>query len=318
MTSRIEQYKQAAQRATEWLLAQQDADGSFVRPDLQADIYHKAAFALGITGHAREAMRLLNWVKAAALGADGRPKHFDAGLALYKSSWICQGAHRLARFDISRPVMGYIAKCQAPCGGFFQVVEGNDYIEPVSTSWAGMSAIYLGELEVARRAATCLISMTDQQPQEDRFYFWMTPEGTLVTPDAPLEGSAPFVDATQPQQPYYCTGIIMLFLARLYLATGDDTYLTNAWRIFDFNDRCAADAYAYPPSGKSAVGAAILYLISRDDAARGAAMEFGDYLLREQSPEGWWRNPQADNMIIRLDHTAEFIVWLNEIVGALG
>jgi len=149
--------------------------------------------------------------------------------------------------------------------------------------------------------------MLDQQPDETRFYYWMTPEGRLATPEAQILGSAPFVDATQPQQAYYCSGIVMLFLTRMYMATGEERWLAGAQKLFDFSLRCADDAYAYPPSGKGSVAAAILHTITGDSRAKAAACQFGDYLLQEQSPEGWWRNPQADNMIIRLDHTAEFI-----------
>ena len=312
-----DQYSQAADRAVQWLLAQQNPDGSFIQPDLQADVYHKGPFALGISGHIASAMRVLNWIKAHDLQDNGRLRHFDAGLALYKTCWITQGAHRLARFDISRPVMQYILSCQAPCGGFFQVAEGNEYIEPVCSAWAGMTALYLGEIEAAERTAEGMISMLDQQPDETRFYYWMTPDGRLATPDAPVVGSAPFVDATQPQQAYYCSGIVMLFLTRMYLATGEERWLAGAQKLFDFSLRCADDAYAYPPSGKGSVAAAILHTITGDPRAKAAACRFGDYLLQEQSPEGWWKNPHADNMIVRLDHTAEFIVWLNEIVGAL-
>jgi hypothetical protein len=314
----MELYRQAAQRGAQWLMAQQNSDGSFIRPDIQADVYHKGAFALGISGHVAEAMRLLNWIKANDLAEGGRLRHFDAGLALYKTSWICQGAHRLARFDISLAVIEYILSCQAPCGGFFQVVEGSDYVEPVCSSWAGMSCVYAGRLEAARLAANCLLSTIEQQPSNERFYYWMSPDGKLATEDAPISGNAPFIDATKPQQAYYCSGIIGLFLARLYQATGDQAYLEGAKQVFDFSLRCAEDAYAYPPSGKSAVGAAVLHTITGDPRAKSAALTFAEYLLQEQSPEGWWKNPHADDAIVRLDHTAEFVVWLNEIVAALG
>src|SRR5438128_1639719 len=139
MTPNVQQYLNAARRGAEWLISQQNPDGSFVRPDLQADVYHKAPYALALSGHPIEANRLLEWIKANDLGADGELRHFDASLALYKSNWICQGAHRLARFDISYPAMRAIRRCQAPCGGFFQVAAGNDYVEAVCTASAGMS-----------------------------------------------------------------------------------------------------------------------------------------------------------------------------------
>jgi len=318
MDPRIASYGEAAGRGVAWLLSQQNPDGSLVREELQADCYHKATYALGLTGHAVEANRLLNWVKAHDLQPEGRLRHFDLGLALYKTSWACQGAHRLARFDLSLPVLGYIARCQAPCGGFYQVVEGNPYVEPVCTSWAGVTAIYGGRLDLAEKAAQCMLSLVEQQPDPKRFYFWMTPEGRLATEKRPLNGAAPFVDATKTQQAYYCPGIACLFLARLFLATSDPQYLAGAQGLFQISLGFAEDAYAYPTAGKSAVGAATLYLIAHDERARGAACEFADYVVRQQSPEGWWANPHDQGLLTRLDHTAEFVIWLSEIAATLG
>jgi hypothetical protein len=317
MASSIERYVEAAQYGAAWLLSQQNSDGSFIRPDLQADVYHKAPYALAITGHVVEAQRLLEWIKRNDLQEDGDLRHFDDGLGLYKTNWICQGAHRLARFDISRPAMRHVLRCQAPCGGFYQVlpplrrggqegvVAGNEYVEPVCTASAGMSALYTGHLDAAQRAAEGLIAMADQQPDETRFYFWMTPEGRLVT-------------ATKTQQAYYCPGIAGLFLTRLHLATGSPEALDAARRLFEFSLRCAEDRYSYPTAGKSAVGAAIYYTLTGDERARDAAVEFAEYLRREQRPDGWWCNPHDDGLIVRLDHTAEFVVWLSEIAANLG
>jgi hypothetical protein len=310
-------YVKAANLAADWLLTQQNPDGSFIRDDLQADCYHKAIQALAMTSHPIAANRVLNWVKSHDLKPDGRLHHFDLGLALYKTSWACQGAHRLARLDVSRPVMGYLLRCQAPCGGFYQVVEGNAFVEPVSSSWAAMALLLGGYMDAAERAAEWLLSMVEQQPDPARFYYWTTPEGRLATSEHPIEGGAPCVDAAQTQQAYYCPGIACLFLARLHMATGDARYLAGAQRLFEISLGFAEDRYSYPTAGKSAVGAAVLWLLTGDERARAAAREFGDYLLAQQSPEGWWANPHSDSLLVKLDHTAEFIIWLSEIAGAL-
>ncbi len=65
----LDRYREAAHRGTQWLLSRQNADGSFIRDDLQADVYHKGAYALAVTGHTLEAHRLLNWIRREALGA---------------------------------------------------------------------------------------------------------------------------------------------------------------------------------------------------------------------------------------------------------
>ena len=313
MPNAIQDVQNAARKAANWLLTQQNADGSFVGPDVQADVYHKAVLALSVTGNAIESNRLLNWIKQNDLMEGGRLRHFNDGLALYKTNWICQGAHRAGRFDISRPVMEYVLSCQAPCGGFYQTIELTEFIEPVCTAWAGVSAIYTGHMAAAERTAECLSHMAADQPDETRFYFHMSPDGDIITGDG-----APFVDATQPQQAYYCPGIAALFLTRLHLATGAQKHLDAALQLFEFTLRCAEDAYAYPTAGKSAVAAAILYSLTGDERANAAARSMGSYLVREQYEAGWWRNPHADGQIIRLDHTAEFIVFLTDVAAILG
>ena len=209
--------------------------------------------------------------------------------------------------------MRFILSLQASCGGFYQSPDITTHIEPVSSAWAATAAIYTGHLDAAQRAAECFAQMVRQQPDPMRFYVNMSPDGRLLTGE-----SDPFVDAHKTQQPYYCPGIAMLFLARLHTATGSKQALTTAMDLFDFSMRCAEDRYAYPASGKSAVGAALLHKITGDQRAAEAALQFGDYLLSQQSAEGWWRNPHGDNTIIRLDHTAEFVLWLTDIAGVLG
>jgi hypothetical protein len=313
---KLDSYRDAARRGVAWLIPRQNPDGSFIREDLQADVYHKGTYALSIAGHALEAHRLVNWIRAEGLGADGRPRHFDPGLALYKTSWILQGAHRLGRFDLSYPVMGYILRCQAPGGGFYQVAEGNEYVESLCTGWAGVSCLYLGELAAAERCAAHLISQVHQQPTTGRFHFRTSPEGQLLCDEA--DELAQFVDGAQPGQGYYFPGMACLFLGRYHQVTGDADALAAAKWLFESSLTWAADSYASPPSGKSALGAAVYYSITGDERAREAALEFADYMTARQRPEGAWDNPASDSEIVLLDHTAEMIVWLNEIAATLG
>lgn len=316
LLAKLDRYREAAHRGTQWLLSRQNSDGSFTREDLQADVYHKGAYALAVTGHALEAHRLLNWVKREGLGADGRPRHFDQSLALYKTSWICQGAHRLGRFDVSYPVLGYVLRCQAPGGGFFQVVEGNDYVESLCTGWAGVACLYGGKLAAAHRCAEHLIAQVRQQPTTDRFYYRTTSDGRLcAAEDDPLTA---YIDGSQPGQGYYFPGMACLFLCRYHQATGSGAALTAAQWLMDASLTWAEDSYASMPAGKSGLAAAVYHSITGNAAARDAALRFADYVVARQRPEGAWDNPVSDSEIVLLDHTAEMIVWLSEIAATLG
>ncbi|MBI2299026.1 MAG: hypothetical protein HYU66_08810 [Armatimonadetes bacterium] len=309
----VQRYLTAARRGVAWLLAQQQEDGSIGSPDLHADVYHKAGYAFGITGHPDAAYRLYDWIVRHDLQPDGALRHHDPGLALYKTNWTLQGALRMARFDLAKPVMRYVLTRQAPCGGFFQNATEERFIEPVCTAWAGVSAIYNGERDAAAAVVGCFASMLEQQPDADRFYYRMTPSGELIT-----EGElAACLEAAKTRQAYYCPGIALLFLVRQHLATGDPAVLALAQRLFDATLRLGEDGYRYVTAAKGGVAAAILQAVTGDARALAAATSLGDYLAAEQTDEGWWANPYDQGLITRLDHTAEFICFLSETAANL-
>jgi len=266
-----------------------------------------------MAGHFAEANKLLNWAKATTLQPDGQLKDYHGDV--YKHSWFFQGAHRLGRFDISYPVMSFLLTLQQACGGLPHFA-GDPYVRSLSTAWTGISALYLGRLDIAEKVAACVISMWDQQPDEARFYFQMTPEGKLVTPD--IDPNCLFIDTTKPAQDYWEVGLPFQLMCRLYQATGEKRYLDLAKQFFEFKLRCYEDAFAYVGSGKSSLAAAIYYLLTGDARARDAAYRFCDFLLETQHPDGGWRGEnEPDTILIYIDHAAEFNVWLQEISAIL-
>lgn len=310
----LSNYQRAAHKGANWLLTQLQPDGCFIRPGLKADVYHKAVTAFTLTGHAREAFGIVDWAKKHDLQRDGELRHYNLQYALYKSSWLVQGAHRIGRFDLSVPAMKNILRWQTPCGGFYEAPRDTRCVETVCASWAGTAAIYLGHIEAARRVGDCLIRLLDQQPDENKLYCLLTPRGKLITKGDGIV----CLDARQKNQRYYYPGLMMLFLARLYLATSEKKYLRAAQALFDFNWRSASDAFANTMSGKTAVASAILYTVTRDRRALIAARRQADFLVAQQNPRGWWRNPLENDLITHLDHTAEFVVFLTEIAAILG
>jgi len=155
--------------------------------------------------------------------------------------------------------------------------------------------------------------MWDQQPDTSRVYYQMTREGRLA-----LDGE--FIDSTKPKQCYWEIGLPMMLFCRLYQVTGDDDYLRHAREFFEFQLRCAEDNFSFVGSGKSSLAAAIYYLITDDQRARDCAIEYCDFLVDTQRPEGGWRDGEygePDTLLIYIDHAAEFGVWLQEIAAIL-
>ena len=313
MVPQVERYLRAARKGVAWLLTQQNPDGSVGPPGQLATFCYKSPFALAITGHPVAANRLLSWMKANMLESDGElGAAAGEAYATYRIAWISQGAHRSARFDVSAPFLRWLLARQAPCGGFLAVPDA-DVVETVCT-WGAMSAIYTGHLDAARRTAQFIADMIDQQPDHARFYYTMTPDGTLRTSG----DGAGSIDTTQTGQTYYHIGIPMLLVVRLYLATGEQGYLDTAMKLFELSDRCAADAYTHTSCAKSGVGAAILYALTGQARMRARAIELGDFLLSFQDEAGWWTIPASDSLGVRIDATAEFALFLTEIAATLG
>ncbi len=315
MKDRIKLYQATGLKAVEYQLSHQQPDGGYIWDGYADDAYHKQAYSWSVAGHFDAAHRLLNWVRDNTLLPDGELKAYNGDI--YKYSWFFQGAHRLGRFDLSYPVMNLLLSCQAPCGGFPCRPEA-PYLQSLATCWSGVSAIYCGRLDVAQRAAEWAISMLNQQPDDTKFYFRTTRYGRLATPDLVPEAEALHIDTTKPKQWYWEVGLPLQLMCRLYLATGMKKYLNFAWRFFEFKERCYEDAFSFVGSGKSSLGAGLLYLITGEERAREAACSFCDFLVETQYPEGGWRDEdEPDIPLIYIDHAAEFNVWLQEVSSCL-
>jgi len=128
------------------------------------------------------------------------------------------------------------------------------------------------------------------------------------------------IETDEKAQWYSYPGIAMVFLSRLFMATGKKEYLDASEGYFDFTRLCCEDVYCSGPSGKVGWGSAQMYWITGAEKYRRAAVEVGDYLLRTQAKDGYWDlgGPYGSDKSTVLDLTAEFVVWLAEIAQHLG
>ena len=311
---RLDAYRRACIKAVDYQIGFQLPDGGYIWKGYPNDAYHKQAYSWQLVGRFGEAQRLLDWVKKNTLQPNGQLKDYNGDI--YKHCFMFQGAHRMGRFDISYPVMAFLLSCQAPCGGFPHFA-ADELIRSLSTSWMGVSALYFGKLDVAKKVAQCGISMLEQQPDKNRFYFQMTRDGKLITEKE--NPKAQFIDISKPMQCYWEVGFLMILMCRMYQATGDKSYLDYAKQFLEFKLRCYKDNFSYWGSGKSALGCAIYYTITGDERAREAAYRFCDFVVETQRPEGGFRYEadEPDELVIYVDHAACFSIWVMEIVSIL-
>ncbi len=308
MKNRLDEYRRACNKAVEYQISFQLPDGGYIWDGYAIDAFHKQALSWQLRGHYVEALRLLNWVKKNKLQANGQLKDYNGDN--YKHSWFFQGAHLLGRFDLSYPVMSYLLSQMAPCG-CLPHFSGDKLIRSMSTAWTGVSVLYFGNIDAAEKIAKCSISMLEQQPRDDRFYFQMTRDGKLATEKEYPE--AEFIDITKTKQCYWEVGFAMLLMCKMYQATGDNSYLDYAKRFFEFKLRCSKDNFSFWGSGKSALAAANYYMLTGDERAKAKAYEFCDFVVDTQRPEGGFQyEDEPDELLIYVDHAACFSVWAGE------
>ena len=331
--NRVERYWAGALRGAQWLLDQQNSDGSFSPIEEGVDAYYKIPYALAVTGYPRQAHQLIDWAVKVALTSEGdlrgkavkaqSPWHSEC--YTYSNSWMVIGAQRLGRFDYARPAMAFIRKFLSTAnGGIFSepasIITGEGRQDMVVTSQAGSACLYMGLWTEAMRIGDWFVEMLRGQPGiEHNLYACSDPAIGLIT-DYPADYPLMYVVKTAEKgQWYFYPGIAMGFLSKLYLATGKREYLEASEGYFDFTPRCQDDVYCTGPSGKVGWGSAQMYWITGEEKYRDAAVAVGDYLLEGQKDNGLWdlAGPYGSDRFTILDITAEFVVWLAEIAQHL-
>ena len=334
MTSEPYSYLQSARRAAQWIIEQQKPDGSFFEVEAGIGAYYKVPYCLAMTGFTTEAVRLLRWVRKHHFTPEGdftgpifkARNPFHQRWITYSNAWLIQGAHRLGQFDLSFRGAEFLLQCQTPRGGFTVVEDGQSHVDCLSTSWGGMALLTVGKHYAAAAAVRCLEQFVIQQPDPERFYFRMTPEGELIS-RAPRERELLyFVNAVRRKQMYYQMGIPLILLCRWFQVTGEASALQGARTLFAFAQRCADDVYRFPTSAKTGFGSALLGAITGEPEPRHAAITVADYLLGTQTREGYWRLPDEnvyqiipdkDDPEILIGVTGEYGTFLCEIAALL-
>lgn len=325
----VDSYARAAQAAASFLVSEQQPDGS-IGPDISAS--YKSLWPLATAGRLAEATKFLDSLVSSfyrpgqGFGmTNPAAAYAPAQLQwrfLYSNAWLTVGSHLLGRFEVSYPTLEFILRYQTPDGGFFADRDQTGEDGPqdmLSAAMCGLTCLYLGEFDAAKKAAAFLHFLVESQPEpEERIYLNGSPRGRLLT-EFPAEKSYDYIiDKRQPRQPYFAPGGAAAFLSKLYGITKDGSYLETAKRAYAMALSPQQDMpegmFDYPTSGKIGWGTAMIYQATGETEYRQAAERVVSYLLRTQLPNGAWpefRNNSDANL------GAEFCIWLAEIDKAL-
>ena len=313
-----------------WLAGQLEADGSYgsVVDDLVA--YYKSPYLYASGGRGDLGYRVLDHIRRSYLRDDGNlkttreVKTADPVLAQYEpymNAWVVMGAQKLGRFDVAQPTWDFVDDFFHPTWGGFTMHapygRGDDVTEAIVTALLGLSSLYVGDLDRARKAGSFLLRLIDLQPDlEYGFYLRLDEKRDLITEFAEEEAPLYVVRADSPQQLYFFMGGPMGFLARLAEATSDPAYLNGARAYLAFLQSVDQSLYTFSFSHKVAWGASVLARVGDDKEALEMAIRIADFLVDIQDTSGGWLVDEP--LETSLDQSAEIATWLFEIDAELG
>ena len=329
----LAQVRESKRRGVAFLLDHIASDGRVEDATGGRVTWYRFPWALAVAGETAVAFAVLSWIERVGFDASGA---FHGGLEwdaaanrtvnTYPETIFAYGAVLLRRFDIARRAMDFSSQFQDPqSGGIFMTREQVSTGDPqllFPTAQFGMSAVISGRIETARRTGEWFVRLWDAQPElPDRLFTIWTGAGLLTEAPGDIDRRHVVQEAQQPLQLFYNGGIAASFLTQLFLATGEDCWLDYARRYQQFSiDSCPAQ-FETKQVCKSAWGAGLLYLATGEETYVSWIARMGEWFANEQEADGGWSNTKAlepdPPLRHRLEITAEFVVHLDTVIGAL-
>ncbi len=330
MVGQMTRYQNAINKGLDYIVSCVNPDGSVNPADKGSFAYYKLPWALVQGGRFDAAARIVQRIvydtmtKEGDFYTPGRSK-FHLDYYAYENAWIVMAAHQLSFHGIAEKGWSFIERFQDPnTGGFCSKRpyekngnNGNNLQDPLSTAWVMNVGLALGRLDVALRAADFIRMIWDIQPdiQNNFYYYWTPGRGLILTRPAEEPEDRYFrISVTERENWYYILGAQIAFMAKLYMATGDEKHLILAKRIRDFGLRCHADVLQTDSAGKFGYGNTCLFQATGDTQYRDVATRCMNYLVEDQQPKGYWMRggkPTASS-------TSEFVIWLIHFICVAG
>lgn len=314
----------AAEQAFSWLKTRLEKEEQWAVTSLPLSVYYKVPYLFLITGHPEPCRLGLNWIRNNLLTDDGSLLCVPATegaqtepAAVRETAWVARTAHFSGRFDISYPVIDFLVSCQGRnTGGVYETTRGVHAADADarSTACAGLAYLASGRIEAARRAGDFLAQTVMKQLDSTRFHVRVDAMGQPVT-KFPKENAGHYVlSKARGKTDLSYLGLPMVFLSRLYLATGEQEWLDAGADYFAVGERYAKDGWSGPGAGTVGWGAATLYDLTRRRFYYDAAEAVSQTIIKRMGPDGAYaaRGKLDEAEQIRL--TAEIAVCLTETV----
>lgn len=316
------QYKECLEKAKLWSLKSITVEGNLEGNVDDLFAYYVLPYLYANLGLKEEAYRMINYLLHSFSTQDGGlrrklsdPIHKPLAEQLPKiMGWIAIAAHTIGRFDVSYTYSKYLRRYYDPEQGAFTTIAPCGSIDAVldlfSSTMLGWFALYTGDMKKAQRAGNFLQRCISLQSTKDQiFYLRLEQNGRIIT-SFPSEQSRFYVVTAQNTENnvhYLSTPVI--FLAKLYQATHEDSYLRTAQSYFE-------TAYQYHSSIEPNMvwAAAILANITKEARYIHKAKKGAQQIVSMQDESGHW--PSQDGTIHHY-HTAIRAIALSEVLMEL-
>ncbi len=317
------QYKQCLDRARLWSLKSITVEGNLEGniDDLLA--YYALPYLYANLGLKEESYRMINYLLHSFSTQDGglRRKlsdstHQPLAEQLPKiMSWIAIAAHAIGRFDVSYTYSKYLRRYYDPDQGAFTTIAPCGSIDAVldlfSSTMLGWFALCTGDMKKAQRAGNFLQRCISLQSTKDQtFYLRLEQDGRMITSFPSEQASFYMVTAQNTDHNVHYLSTPVIFLAKLYQATHEQSYLRTAQSYFE-------TAYQYHPAiePNMAWGAAILANITKEARYINKAKKGAEQIVSTQDEAGHWpsqdRSAHHYNTAIRAIALSEVLMELS-------
>ena len=289
----------AVENALKWLSPHFGDEEAWAAGPHPLVTYHKFPYLLSVTGHAEECQRALIWVKEHLLAEDGDfsvspdgGKEGPVRARVRGKAWVVMAAQHTGRFDISRPAADFIASQQGMAtGGVYDMDPAGNrkpFADVRTTACAGLVFLSVGMLKRARAAGRFLCRAMELQAEEKAFHVRMDSQSRPVRTFPRAEASQYTVARVRGRTQLSFLGIPIVFLGKLFLATGESEWMDSAVNYFTLAEGYSKEAWAGEDSGPVGWGAATLYAITRRRLYYDACERVTQEWIRIQRPDGSW------------------------------
>lgn len=323
-------YSEGAHMASEWLIEHCLEDGSLQPTQTDLAAYYKIPLALFPHDIAKANMALqFCWQQfgtdAGLLQTSADYKSKDPFLTHFPHSidaWLALSAQQMGSFDIAQDIFHALRRLYHPeIGGFMTFAplgEGDNRIDLYTTTMCGLMCLYFGDLNKAKRAANMVARFLSIQPDiQHGFYLQLGVDERLMTNFVEEEKRYHIITTTEANQCDNILGLVLAFLAKMYLATHDESYLTSAKAYVRFVKICDEKVLTSWPTTYVAWGLALVGEICNDQQCLDMAMTIGDMMLDNFHQHlNKINEPSASDFELIADHAIavhEFIASLSRI-----